>query len=395
MPLAALVAILLGAPVASAGKHGGKHDNPPRSSTSQLRGAMITPNYSARGTPFAMTGSQQHAELQNVCSMGGNLIRFQVDWSQLQPSDYDPGYLARMDQVMSWAAACHMEVILDLVGSPCWSIQPAICRGSTWIFAPPRPGTFGAVTRFLLTRYPGMFAIEVWNEPNGTFWTGTPGDYAAIVNEAVAARNAVGSRTKVLAGALLMDGFSYLQASSYLEALYQVGMRGQDGISIHPYSMGCLYVYVCGVFVNPVRRGSPFQVAIRLTHGVMLRYGDPGGIYLTEFGFATCPAQPACVPEETAARWLARSFQVAAAYPYVEGLTVFSMRDFADPSDQNPHWDLRTGILRKDLSPKPAFGLVKSVLSRLAAGHRARKRDRHRGKRERHRGRRRQSSNSA
>jgi hypothetical protein len=90
-----------------------------------------------------------------------------------------------------------------------------------------------------------------------------------------------------------------------------------------------------------------------------------GGIYLTEFGFATCPAQPGCVPERTAARWLADSFQLAARFSYVKGLTVFSMRDFAAATDGRPQWDMRSGILRENLGPKPAFREVKLALRDL------------------------------
>ena len=69
--------------------------------------------------------------------------------------------------------------------------------------------------------------------------------------------------------------------------------------------------------------------------------------------------------DSRAATYLAKSYRVAARYRYIQGLTAFSMRDYADPQDQNPAWDLRSGILHKDLSPKPAFRLVKSALRRL------------------------------
>jgi hypothetical protein len=374
--IAVLGLTLPAAPDAGAAKRGSRDQaDGPRGKVRQLRGAMLTPNWSVDGSPFLFNEAQQRTELENVCVMGGNLVRFHVDWSQLEPAGLDPSYLARMDQVLSWAAACRIRVILNLVGSPCWAIQPTPCRGSTWIFTPPRPGSFETVARFLLSRYPRLYAIEVWNEPNWSFWNGTPAEYAALVNEAVTARNALGSSTKVLAGALLMDAISYPGAIGYLEALYQAGMRGHDGISIHPYSAGCWPA--CGAFVDPARPRSPFRVAIKGTRRVMIRYGDPGGIYLTEFGFATCPALPGCVAEATAARWLASSFQVAAGYRYVHGLTAFSMRDFAAPSDLDPPWDLRSGILRHDLTPKPAYRRLRSVLWRL---ERRRVGRRHRGR---------------
>jgi hypothetical protein len=376
--LAVVAACLLIPAGASAGKHKRQHHaRAQRINVDQLRGAMLTPNWSVAGTPFAMTGTQQYMEVKNVCHMGGDLVRFSVDWSQLQPRDVDQAYLGRIDQMMNWASACGIKVILDLVGSPCWAIAPAPCRGNSWIFTPPRGGAFEAITRFLLARYPSLYALEVWNEPNYAFWHGTPDQYGALVTEALTARNSLGSRTRILAGALLLDGFNYLPGLSYLEELYQAGMRGEDGISIHPYSMGCEYNVTCGIFMNPGPYGTPFRAAIKAAHEVMLRYGDRAPIYLTEFGFATCPAHPSCVPEPTAAVWLARSFQIAARIPYVAGLTAFSMRDYAPPSDADPLWDMRSGIVRQDLSPKPAFPVLRSVLSRLAAKARHRKPRRH------------------
>src|SRR5262249_33597153 len=143
---------------------------------------------------------------------------------------------------------------------------------------------------------------------------------AATVNAAVAAADEAGVGTKVLAGGLFMDG------SSYLRELYHAGMRGQDGISLHPYSMTST-----GVWVDPSARRSPFRRAIENTHRVMIRNHDRGGLWLTEFGFATCPAQPHCVTDSRAGAYLANSFRVAARYRYVKGLTAFSMRDYADP----------------------------------------------------------------
>jgi hypothetical protein len=362
--LAAVVATLLACPATSPA-----HTDHARARhvAPQLRGAMITPNWSIAGSAFARSADQQRAEIQDVCSMGGDLIRVHVDWSQLQPGtsgptgrlpgDYDPGYVARLDQIIGWAAACRIRVIFDVVGTPCWAIAPAPCDGTTWIFDAPPGGLFRTVAGYLLARYPRLYALEVWNEPNYGFWKGTLPDYAALVEEAVDARNALGSQTKILAGALVGED------PAYLDQLYAVGMHGQDGISLHPYSMDC--EPTCGPFVNPARRQSPFRRAIAAAHAVMLRHHDPGGIYLTEFGFGTCPAQPACVSERTAGQWLAASLQVAARYRYVKALTVFSLRDFADPADQNPRWDMRSGILRQNLAPKPAFAIVRREITRL------------------------------
>ena len=339
-----------------------RHAHPPKhQNVGQLRGAMVTPNWSVQDSLFTTTPEQQRAEIAAVAAMGGNLIRFHLDWSRLVPNLFkgvDESYQARVDQVMAWAAAYRVKVILNVVGTPCWAPAsgPSCPLTHDVMFSPPRPDAFQAATKYLLQRYRGVYAVEVWNEPNlgRTFWVGNPAEFAETVNAAVAGAREAGGGTKVIAAGLFMDG------SSFLQQLYAAGMHGQDGVSLHPYSMGSN-----GAWVNPSARRSPFVRAIESTHRVMLRNHDRGGIWLTEFGFATCPAQPQCLSEARAATYLANSYRAASRYRYVKGLTAFSMRDYAEPQDQNPAWDMRSGILRKDLSPKPAFRQIKSALRQL------------------------------
>src|SRR5262245_60597216 len=244
--------------------------SPERAAFRQLRGAMVTPNWSVQESLFATTPEQQRAEIAQVAAKGGDLIRFHVDWSRLMPDAVmrvDQGYLDRVDQAMSWAAADRIRVILNLVGTPCWAPAsgPSCPLSHDVMFSSPQPDVFRATTKYLLQRYPSVYAFEVWNEPNlaRTFWMGSPAEFAATVNAAVAAADEAGVGTKVLAGGLFMDG------SSYLRELYHAGMRGQDGISLHPYSMTST-----GVWVDPSARRSPFRRAIENTHRVMIRNHD-------------------------------------------------------------------------------------------------------------------------
>lgn len=322
---------------------------------------MVTPNWSTQNSLFTIPPEEQRAEIAAVAAMGGDVIRFHVDWAQLVPSlvqGVDLSYQARVDQVMAWATAHRIKVILNLVGTPCWAPAsgPSCPLTHDVMFSPPRPELFQETAKYLVQRYPGVFALEVWNEPNldRTFWVGSPAEFAATVNAAVAGVGEAGRGTKVLAAGLFMDG------SKYLQQLYDAGMHGQDGISLHPYSMGS-----AGVWLDPSAPRSPFRRAIENTHRVMARNHDHGGLWLTEFGFATCPARPQCLSESRAAAYLAKSYRVAARYRYVRGLTAFSMRDYADAQDGSPAWDLRSGILHKDLSPKPAFASVKRAIRRL------------------------------
>lgn len=320
-------------------------------SAAQLRGAMLTPNWSSPGRS-AMTPDQQRGEIAAVAKMGGNVVRLDVDWAALQSDGrIDPAYQGQLDQAVASAAQYGQAVILNIVGTPCWAaLRPSCPTTSANHMDPPQPAAFAEISLYLLARYPTLYAYEVWNEPNlPGFWHGTPAEFAPIANAAVASRNAVGSRTRVIIG-----GFITFDSSAWLEQLYRAGMRGQDGISIHPFSA----IPWVG-WTNPSKRGSPFRQGIQRAHRIMLRYGDRSGLYLTEFGFAPCPAT-SCLPAEIAGRWLADSYRVAARYRYVKALTAFSMRDYADPADPNPPWMDHSGILGR-----PAFGQVHRALKQL------------------------------
>src|SRR5262245_7349145 len=145
--------------------------SPERAGYHQLRGAMVTPNWSVQDSLFTTTPEQQRGEIAQVAARGGNLIRFHVDWSRLMPDAFmqvDKGYLNRVDQVMAWSAAYRIRVILNLVGTPCWAPAsgPSCPLSRDVMFSPPRPDTFQATTRYLLQRYPSLYAFEVWTEPN-------------------------------------------------------------------------------------------------------------------------------------------------------------------------------------------------------------------------------------
>jgi hypothetical protein len=296
---------------------------PAHAGAKQLRGVGMTPNWAA-AAPYTVTAEQQQAEVDSVCAMGGDLTRFWVSESDLS-SDYE----VRVDQVMARAAACRIRVIMNVYDAH--AVAPV-------------QGRFLLDVAHLLSRYPGLYALEVWNEPNNPpFFSGTPGQYAALVNEAVEAKRLVGSATKILAGVTAGGD------RDYLNQLYAAGMRGHDGVSIHPYSWG-----------NPARRDSPYQVGTELVHKAMLKHGDSSGLYLTEFGFASCPATPTCVSDRTQARWLAASFRVARGWRYVRGLTAFTVRDVGSSN----LWDHRMGVLTAGFQRRQAWWALRRALSR-------------------------------
>jgi hypothetical protein len=326
--------------------------------TGQLRGVNLTPFRAFM--PGGQSDAENQREVQSACRLGANIVRVFVSWQLLEPSRHEvsPAYAAELDSLVSQASSCGARVMLMLVTTPHWaSSAPPESSQYAWGKYPPRdPDEFGWIVAQILSRWPALQSIEIWNEPNYTpYWAGTPADYVRLVNEAVAAKRAVGSSTLILAGALASGNVVYLV--DYLSQLYAAGLGGEDGISIHPYSLHC--DGKCSYF-DPALPHAPFRDAITRLHGVMEAHGDRSGLWLTEFGFASCPAVPLCVREAQQATWTAESIQVAACYPYVIGMTPFTIRDIAGDPRYASVSDAHYGLLRTDFSAKPAFSALAS-----------------------------------
>jgi hypothetical protein len=340
---------------------------------------VLTPNFQLP-PPAGVTDAQSDREVAAACGLGSTVARVAINWSQLQPvrGQIDMGYAARIDRMIGGLGRCGIPTELTVLGTPCWTstdprISPSYCSPTSWRFPPRDTSTFGDVISWALQRWgSSLAALEVWNEPNSPwFWLGSAQQYVALVSEAVDARNASGSQVPILAGALAGAD------TGYLRSLYAAGMRGQGGISMHPYTL-CLSA---AAFANPAsgscrrpkapqRSGhrSIFRAGIASVHRTMLSAGDPGGLWLTEFGYPSCPATPYCVRQSTQARWVATSLRLAASLPYVRAAIVFSLRDIGNTLD----WNDRFGLLARDFTPRPSYRVVRRIFKRGVHRHRSR-----------------------
>ena len=103
-----------------------------------------------------------------------------------------------------------------------------------------------------------------------------------------------------------------------------------------------------------------FADGIPAMHSVMVANGDTDPMWLTEFGFANCPASGVCVPTQTQADYTSAALYQAATYNYVKVVLLFRLRDWY-PSGNN----LGYGLLNRDWSPKPAYDAARQALAAL------------------------------
>ena len=348
---------------------------PGTASAAQLRGAVLTPNFQWP-PPNGVTVTQSDRETKAACDLGSTVMRVVVNWARLEPGpgQFDPRYVARVDRVVGQLAGCGIPVELTIMGTPCWdTTDPGVgpdCAPGTWALYPPKaPAAYGGVVAWSLARWGShLAALEIWNEPNnGSFWLGSVQQYVDLVNIAAAYARAIGSPVPIIAGALAGADVDYLNQ------MYADGMHGQSGISMHPYTLR-----PASGFFDPMRPsgragGTVLRASIANVHDAMLAAGDPGSIWLTEFGYSVCPATPYCVSPRRQARWIVDGLRSAARIPYVRAAILYSLRDAGVSKD----WNNRFGLLKRNFAPRPSYGAVRRTVRKLGHRHRHRRGHRH------------------
>lgn len=195
--------------------------------------------------------------------------------------------------------------------------------------------------------------IELFNEPYGA-WDFQPVEPAAFARLYVASVDA-GRRANPQTRYLLpmqptVDeyGTSRPWTDELWAAEPQIAAR-VDGLAVHPYGS-----WAPGA--NPLWT----YWKTRLLHETWAQRGAARPMWITEVGQCTSLAAPNCVSEAQQAEAIRFYVADARATPYIKALFLFTHRDAeGDPSNRE-NW---FGIVRRDLSPKPAFWAYRDALA--------------------------------
>jgi hypothetical protein len=306
-------------------------------------------------------------EVAEAAALGADTVRLGLYWSWMEPNapgQYREDGLTRFDRLLEVASSHGLRVIVTVLSTPCWALPPDAqsgCQPGVYHAEPPAdPAAFGRFISFVSSRWGDRLSgIEVWNEPNQeAFFGGTPADYSQLVRAAHDAVQQSRPGLPVAAGALA------LADAEYLRELYRLGVKQwSDAISIHPYDLAD------GTYGDP-RRQWPAEMAklsysggVPSIHQVMREHGDDAPLWLTEFGYPSCPATPHCVEPEKQGEYLVAALRQAARWDYVEVMLLFRLRDWY-PGGENLEYHF--GLLERDWTPKPGHSAVRDELAFLA-----------------------------
>ena len=333
----------------------------------QWRGVQVSP-YWANQPPREL-----ERQLDLAAGAGANLVRVNLSWSSLQEgsaSEHSRWYVARADALFAAAARRGLRVAPNLWSSPCWaSSAPSHlkrgCEGEWWkrdvsYYPPTDPRDYARIAGWVTRRWGGgMAGLEIWNEPDHRYLVSDDQarDYARLVRAAYPAIKTERPSLTVIAGATAGAN------AEFVRELYRHGVRGHlDALSIHPYSGDRP---ASATATGGDRRWS-MASGVPWVRQVMLANGDTSPMWLSEFGWATCQDRgDRCVDERTQAEFTRSAWKTIAGFGYVLGASQYSMRDNgSDPRSREENF----GLLRDDLSPKPALGALRGALGGAPAG---------------------------
>ena len=292
-------------------------------------------------------------------------------WRDLnpQPGSYDwraSDYMVRM------ARAHDLDIVVRLDMPPAWAIVPDEYGYGGIPFDLLAYADFVAA---VAERYRGrVLGYIIWNEPNlaaewsrsggdlpqhwESFdgWVADPADYVHVLCVAYdRIRAADPDALVVSAGLAPTNEISprALDDREFLRRMYAAGGAACfDVLSVHDYGYG----------LSPEdERGAHDGLNLARIldlRDIMMQYGDPKPVWITELGYTVQPGPHPSVSEEEQAAYLTGAFErVQRDWPWVEMLTVWNLCYGLPPDDEMSGYSL----VESDLTPRLAYWALQGM----------------------------------
>jgi len=299
----------------------------------------------------------QNARIEaNIDQLHPAWVRVFVNWYDIEtaPGVWNQQQIGQYDQFFA-ALPPATKIDAVLVGTPPWA-------GSTTASPPASDQSFAAFANYVANAFRSRAdAYEIWNEEDGTaWWTGTPAQYAGLLEAAYPAIKSVNPNATVILGGLGANDYPYLQE------LYSAGAgHSFDAVGVHvddACSVTSPYAFAYNPGTTQINRWS--FLGFTTVHDVMAANGDAAKpIDITELGWsatnAACSAGSSAgkrvggVSNKVQAKFLREAYHCLAEpqYSYVNAAMWFGMSDFAPA---NNFYD-RYGLMTYRLQPRPSF----------------------------------------
>lgn len=210
---------------------------------------------------------------------------------------------------------------------------------------------FARYSEFVVRHFKGTVRdYEIWNEWDIKIGSTTPGtaeSYTALLKKVYPRIKAIDPTITVYGGGMTPGAIR----NGWLEKMLAGGaLSSLDVVSIHTYNYG-----------QPGREGSPEAWAewMQQVQDLITRHnqGKPAPLYVTEMGWPT-QVDRRGRPAAVSADYLARMFLLSRSMPFLKGIWWY---DFQDDGWKATYNEDNFGIVRADLTPKPAWFAMAGV----------------------------------
>jgi hypothetical protein len=300
--------------------------------------------------PLWESTSDLAADFDAIKATGATWVRFDFDWSAVQPNGPTTWNWAPIDRGVAAANARGLKVLATLAYTPAWA-RPGGTDNKT---PPTNPNDYATFANAAAARYApqGVHAWEIWNEPNNpAFWKPNPDvvAYTTLLGAAYPAIHSADTAATVVSGGTSPESGTDAPAT-WVQGIYSNGGRNFfDAVGVHPYA---------GLPYGPAYLASwnTFQQTLDV-HNVMVSQGDPKLIWGTEAGAYTGTATNA-VSEATQAQFVTQYLQGWANWASFTGpFFYYSLRDRGTDLTYNED---NYGLQHYDHTPKAGLAVLTS-----------------------------------
>jgi hypothetical protein len=303
---------------------------------------------------LAMARSDATTVLRLVEEGGFNSIRDDAYWSGVERAqgvlEFPARYAESKRAMQMLTQRGHSPLVILAYGNNFYD-------GGGFPVSPAGIAAYSRYSGFVTTTLRGSVRqFEVWNEWNSGFGSkpaaksGSAADYVRMLAPAAAAIRAANPDAQVIAGSTAGVDLKWLK-----EFIAAGGLAHLDAVSVHSYT---LFRYR----VNP--EGA--ILSLDRLHA-LLKAAEPTRdipVYVTEMGWPTNQGRHG-VSEREAANYMVRFMLLARSRPWVAGVWWY---DLIDDGASNTNAQHRFGMVRTNLTPKPAFLAARTVARLVIAG---------------------------
>ena len=326
----------------------------------------------AAGSSLPMLSSQDlNARMTGIAATGAKWIRFDFDWSQIQPDSSSAYNWGPYDNVVKTAEAHNLHILGIIDYTPSWA-RDSNCISDKC--PPADPATYAHFAQVLSEHYApkGIHYWEIWNEPNNPqFWQpgANPKAYVALLQAAYKALHAADSHAYVITGGLSPqpDNATSMSPNNFLSAVYVDGAAAYfDAVGDHPYTFP----------LTPENEADDAWTQMadpsKSLRATMVLHGDESKkIWITEFGSPTggpgpiatvsnpnLAAQPYVVDQGLQAKILSDAITKYQSYSWAGPFFYYSYQDAGTDQSTNENF---FGLVTASGANKQAYTIFQSA----------------------------------